>query len=42
VFSFDGNEFHVEAQVGAPPEFADYLNRRGRCPNHYQAVTSIA
>ena len=27
VFSFDGNEFHFEAQVGTPPEFAEYLNR---------------
>jgi hypothetical protein len=27
VFSFDGNAFHFEAQVGTPPEFAEYLNR---------------
>jgi GAF domain-containing protein len=26
VFSFDGNEFHFEAQVGTPPELAEYLN----------------
>ena len=32
VFSFDGNEFHVEAQVGAPPEFAEYLNRARPLP----------
>ena len=24
VFSFDGNEFHFEAQVGTPPELAEY------------------
>ena len=27
VFSYDGNAFHFEAQVGTPPEFAEYLNR---------------
>ena len=27
VFSFDGNEYHVEAQVGTPPELAEYINR---------------
>ena len=27
VFSFDGNEFHFEAQVGTPPELAEYVNR---------------
>jgi two-component system, NtrC family, sensor kinase len=27
VFRFDGNVFHVEAQVGTPPKFADYLNQ---------------
>ena len=27
VFSFDGNEYHVEAQVGTPPELAEHLNR---------------
>ncbi len=27
VFSFDGSQFHFEAQVGTPPEFAEYLNR---------------
>ena len=32
VSSFDGNEFHVEAQVGAPPEFAEYLNQAKPLP----------
>src|SRR5262249_4701798 len=27
VFSFDGQEFQVEAHVGTPPEFAEYLER---------------
>ena len=31
VFSFDGNEFHFEAQVGTPPELAEY-NRAGPMP----------
>ena len=28
VFSFDGNEFHFEAQVGTPPELAEYNRAR--------------
>jgi two-component system, NtrC family, sensor kinase len=28
VFSFDGNEFHFEAQVGTPPELAQYNRAR--------------
>ena len=28
VFSFDGNEYHVKAQVGTPPELAEYINRK--------------
>jgi GAF domain-containing protein len=28
VFSFDGNEFHFEAQVGTPPELAEYIRAR--------------
>ena len=31
VFSFDGNKFHFEAQVGTPPELAEY-NRAGPMP----------
>ena len=27
VFSFDGNEYHVEAQVGTPPELAEHITR---------------
>jgi GAF domain-containing protein len=27
VFSFDGKEFQVEAHVGTPPSFADYMER---------------
>jgi GAF domain-containing protein len=27
VFSFDGNEYRVEAQVGTPPELVEYMNR---------------
>ena len=27
VFRFDGSEFHAEAQIGAPPDFAEYLSR---------------
>ena len=27
VFGFDGNEYHVEAQVGTPPELAEYISR---------------
>jgi GAF domain-containing protein len=32
VFSFDGREFQVEAQVGTPPELAEYLNRAKPMP----------
>src|ERR1700745_227001 len=27
VLSFDDNEFHVEAHVGTPPKFAEYITR---------------
>ena len=29
LFRFDGNAFHLAAQVGAPPKYADYQRRRG-------------
>ena len=32
VFSFDGNEFHFEAQVGTPPELAEILHRARPMP----------
>ena len=41
VFSFDGKKFHFEAQVGTPPELAEF-NRARPMPQPYQAVTSIA
>jgi class 3 adenylate cyclase/putative methionine-R-sulfoxide reductase with GAF domain len=32
VLSFDGNEFHVEAHVGTPPKFAEYIERARPLP----------
>ena len=29
LFRFDGAEFHVEAEVGVPPDYAEFLRQRG-------------